>query len=109
MDYKEWFDKLCETHEREMKQAELRGYEEAEKEECRSDATESSVTPVECKYSTDRSKPLRSDSGAKLAKPYPQDTEEDEYRYIDAGWLEAVARGRTAVTSTSPGTISLPL
>ena len=24
MDYKEWFDKLCETHEREMKQAELR-------------------------------------------------------------------------------------
>lgn len=26
MDYKEWFDKLCETHEREIKQAELRGY-----------------------------------------------------------------------------------
>ena len=22
MDYKEWFDKLCETHERKMKQAE---------------------------------------------------------------------------------------
>lgn len=29
MDYKEWFDKLCETHEREMKQAELRGTPEA--------------------------------------------------------------------------------
>ena len=80
-----------------------KGYEEAEKEECRSDATESSVTPVECKYSTDRSKPLRSDTGAKLAKPYPQDTEEDEYRYIDAGWLEAVARGLTAGAEKHPG------
>lgn len=80
---------------------------EAEKERCHSDATESPVTPVKCKtgkvYSTDRSKPLRSDSSAKSAKPYPQDTEEDEYRYIDAGWLEAVARGLTAGAEKHPG------
>lgn len=54
--------------------------EEAEKEECR-----------------------RSNSGAKSAKPYPQDTEEDEYRYIDASWLEAVARGLTAGAKKHPG------
>nr|WP_240950769.1 dATP/dGTP diphosphohydrolase domain-containing protein [Selenomonas bovis] len=53
---------------------------EAEKEECR-----------------------RSDSSAKSAKSYPQDTEEDEYRYIDAGWLEAVARGLTAGAEKHPG------
>lgn len=55
-------------------------YGEAEKEEC-----------------------CRSDSSAKSAKPYPQDTEEDEYRYIDAGWLEAVARGLTAGAKKHPG------
>lgn len=72
----------------------------AEKEECRSDVAESPVTPFEHKtgisYSTDKRKPLRNDSSAKSAKPYPQDVEEDEYRYIDADWLEAVARGLTA-------------
>ena len=57
-----------------------KGYEEEEKEECR-----------------------RSDSSAKSAKPYPQDTEEDEYRYIDASWLEAVARGLTAGAKKHPG------
>ncbi len=69
---------------------------EAEKEKCHSDATEPPVTPFKCKtgisYSVDKSKPLRSDSSAKSAKPYPQDAEDDEYRYIDAGWLEAAAR-----------------
>lgn len=45
----------------------------------------------------------RSDSSAKSAKPYPQDTEEDEYRYIDAGWLEAFARGLTAGAKKHPG------
>lgn len=45
----------------------------------------------------------RSDSSAKSAKPYPQDTEEDEYRYIDASWLEAVARGLTAGAKKHPG------
>lgn len=84
-----------------------KGYEEEEKEKCRSDAAESPVTPVECKtgisYSVDKSKPIRSDSSAKSAKPYPQDTEEDEYRYIDAGWLEAVARGLTAGAEKHPG------
>lgn len=55
-------------------------YREAEKEECR-----------------------RSDSRAKPTKPYPQDTEEDEYRYIDANWLEAVARGLTAGAKKHPG------
>lgn len=80
---------------------------EAEKEECRSDATESPVTPFKYKtgisYSVDKDKPIRSDSSAKSAKPYPQDTEEDEYRYIDAGWLEAVARGLTAGAEKHPG------
>jgi hypothetical protein len=37
------------------------------------------------------------------APAYPQDTEEDEYRYIDAGWLEAVARGLTAGAEKHPG------
>ncbi len=45
----------------------------------------------------------RSGSSAKSAKPYPQDTEEDEYRYIDASWLEAVARGLTAGAKKHPG------
>lgn len=34
--------------------------------------------------------------------PYPQDTEDDEYRYIDADWLEAVARGLTAGAKKHP-------
>lgn len=80
---------------------------EAEKEKCRSDAAESPVTPVKCNtgtsYSIDKAKLLRNDSSAKSAKPYPQDTEEDEYRYIDAGWLEAVARGLTAGAEKHPG------
>ena len=37
------------------------------------------------------------------APAYPQDTEEDEYRYIDANWLEAVARGLTAGAEKHPG------
>lgn len=80
---------------------------ESEKEECHSDAAEPPATPFKCKtgisYSVDKDKPLRSDSSAKSAKPYPQDTEEDEYRYIDAGWLEAVARGLTAGAEKHPG------
>lgn len=80
---------------------------EAEKAECRSDVAESPVTPFEYKtgisYSTGKRKPLRSDSSAKSAKPYPQDVEEDEYRYIDADWLEAVARGLTAGAKKHPG------
>lgn len=77
------------------------------KEKCRSDALESPVTAFKFKtgisYSTDKNKPLRSDSGAKLAKPYPQNTEEDEYRYIDADRLEGVARGLTAGAKKHPG------
>lgn len=80
---------------------------DTEKEKCRSDAPESPARPSEHKtgisYSTDKNKPLKNDSGAKSAKPYPQDTEEDEYRYIDAGWLEAVARGLTAGARKHPG------
>lgn len=80
---------------------------EDEKTECRSDAPESPTRPSKhetgISYSTDKNKPLRNDSGAKSAKPYPQDTEEDEYRYIDAGWLEAVARGLTAGAEKHPG------
>ena len=80
---------------------------EAEKEKCRSDAAESPVAHIECKtgisYSVGKNRPLRSDSSAKSVKPYPQDTEEDEYRYIDADWLEAVARGLTAGAEKHPG------
>ena len=80
---------------------------EAEKEKCPSDATESPVTPFKRKtgisYSVGKDNPLRSDSSAKSAKPYPQDTEEDEYRYIDADWLEGVARGLTAGAEKHPG------
>lgn len=81
---------------------------EGEKEKCRSDAPESPVTVIKCDtgikgYSVGKNKPLRSDSSAKSAKPYPQDTEDDEYRYIDAGWLEAVARGLTAGAEKHPG------
>lgn len=43
MDYKEWFDKLCETHEREMKQAELRGYARGYRQ-----GLESDVVPKPC-------------------------------------------------------------
>lgn len=43
MDYKEWFDELCETHEREMKQAELRGYARGYQQ-----GLESDVVPKPC-------------------------------------------------------------
>lgn len=43
MDYKEWFDKLCETHEREIKQAELRGYARGYRQ-----GLESDVVPKPC-------------------------------------------------------------
>ena len=33
---------------------------------------------------------------------YPQETEDDEYRYIDAGWLEAVAKGLTSGAKKHP-------
>lgn len=70
-------------------------------------APESPVMPSECKkgkvYSADENKPLRNDSGVKSANPYPQDTENDEYRYIDAGWLEKVAQGLTAGARKHPG------
>lgn len=56
-------------------------YGEAGKEECRSNALAAPVS----------------------ANQYPQDIEEDEYRYIDAGWLEAVARGLTAGAKKHPG------
>ena len=77
------------------------------KAEYPSNAPESSTRPFDYKtgisYSVDKNEPLRSASRAKTAKPYPQDTEEDEYRYIDAGWLEAVARGLTAGARKHPG------
>lgn len=80
---------------------------EDKKAEYPSNAPESSARPSEHKtgisYCVDKNKPLRSDSSAKTANPYPQDTEEDEYRYIDAGWLEAVARGLTAGARKHPG------
>lgn len=80
---------------------------DGEKTEYRSDAPESPVMAFKhetgTSYSTEKEKPLRSDSSAKSKKPYPQDTEEDEYRYIDAGWLEAVARGLTAGAKKHPG------
>lgn len=36
-------------------------------------------------------------------RPYPQETEDDEYRYIDADWLEAVAKGLTSGAKKHPG------
>ena len=33
---------------------------------------------------------------------YPQENEDDEYRYIDAGWLEAVAKGLTSGAKKHP-------
>lgn len=38
-----------------------------------------------------------------MTAPYPQDAENDEYRYIDAAWLEAVAEGLTAGAKKHPG------
>lgn len=34
---------------------------------------------------------------------YPQDTEENEYRYIDAKWLDEIAKGLTAGAVKHPG------
>ena len=34
---------------------------------------------------------------------FPQDTEENEYRYIAPAWLDAVARGLTAGAMRHPG------
>lgn len=36
-------------------------------------------------------------------KIFPQDTEENEYRYIDALWLDNLARGLTAGAVKHPG------
>ena len=78
-----------------------------EKRKCPSFAPESPRTATEAKtgmvYRAGINKGLRNDSSAKTCKPYPQETEEDEYRYIDAGWLEAVARGLTAGARKHPG------
>lgn len=35
--------------------------------------------------------------------PYPQDTEDNEYRYLDFCWLDAMARGLTAGAEKHPG------
>lgn len=34
---------------------------------------------------------------------YPQDSEENEYRFIDAAWLDAIAAGLTAGAVKHPG------
>ena len=34
---------------------------------------------------------------------YPQDEEQNEYRYIDCGWLDKVATGLTAGARKHPG------
>ena len=34
---------------------------------------------------------------------YPQDEEKDEYRYIDAAWLDKIAEGLTAGARKHPG------
>ena len=34
---------------------------------------------------------------------YPQDTEDNEYRYLDFCWLDAMARGLTAGAEKHPG------
>jgi len=47
-------------------------------------------------------KHLAGDSDVKSAA-YPQAAEENEYRYIDAGWLDRVACGLTAGASKYPG------
>ena len=38
--------------------------------------------------------------------PYPQDTEDNEYRYLDFCWLDAMARGLTAGAEKHPGETS---
>lgn len=35
--------------------------------------------------------------------PYPQDTEKNEYRYLDFVWLDEMARGLTAGAEKHPG------
>lgn len=78
-----------------------------EKRKYPSFAPESPRTAAEAKtgtgYRADRNDSFKNDSSAKTHKPYPQETEEDEYRYIDAGWLDAVARGLTAGAMKYPG------
>jgi len=43
------------------------------------------------------------DFNAKTDEAYPQAAEENEYRYVDAGWLDRVACGLTAGASKYPG------
>ena len=38
-----------------------------------------------------------------MDKIFPQDTEENEYRYISAPWLDKIARGLTAGAVKHPG------
>ena len=35
--------------------------------------------------------------------PYPQDAEQNEYRYLDFAWLDEMARGLTAGAEKHPG------
>ena len=35
--------------------------------------------------------------------PYPQDAEQHEYRYLDFGWLDEMAKGLTAGAKKHPG------
>ena len=35
--------------------------------------------------------------------PYPQDTEKNEYRYLDFAWLDEMAKGLTAGAEKHPG------
>ncbi|UZD42786.1 dATP/dGTP diphosphohydrolase domain-containing protein [Selenomonas sputigena] len=35
--------------------------------------------------------------------PYPQDTEQNEYRYLDFAWLDEMAKGLTAGAEKHPG------
>lgn len=42
-------------------------------------------------------------SDAKPAETYPQAAEDNEYRYIDAGWLDEIAAGLTAGAKKYPG------
>lgn len=35
--------------------------------------------------------------------PYPQDAEQNEYRYLDFGWLDEMAKGLTAGAKKHPG------
>ena len=46
---------------------------------------------------------LERDYTPKSGPAYPQDTEENEYRYIEPKWLDSVARGLTAGAAKHPG------